>query len=187
VIYTGEHEDYENLLTARIRFCSRPWGAYVTVLGSSEHVFSSLHAMTPLLNGTSVWGEGILRRNDIGRKDWEIRKVYQSFNVETANWVPYYEGENKFYTVADSKVKASLYYHQGKDILLLAANYNGEKKKIALKLDLSRFGLQTKKLQAYNTLTDQRIDISDDGTMTLTIKPKSFVLVKVESYKSMDK
>jgi hypothetical protein len=169
VVYTGEHEDYENLLTARIRFCSRPWGTYVTVLGSSEHAFSSLHAMTPLLNGTSVWGEGILGRNDIGRKDWAIRKVYQSFNVETANWVPYYEGENKFYTVADPKVKVSLYDHKGKDILLLATNYNAEKKK------------------AFNTLTDQKIDILDDGTMTLVIKPKSFVLIKVESYKSMDK
>lgn len=58
VVYTGEHEDYENLQTARIRFNSQPWGVYVTLLGSSEHRYSPLHAMTPLLSGSSVWGTG---------------------------------------------------------------------------------------------------------------------------------
>ena len=75
VLYTGEHEDYENLLTARVRFCSKPWGVYVTTLGSSEHIYSSLHTMTSLLNGVSIWGSGLLGRNDFARKEARLRQT----------------------------------------------------------------------------------------------------------------
>jgi hypothetical protein len=32
--YTGEHEDYENLLNTRLRFSSKPWGIQVSLLGA---------------------------------------------------------------------------------------------------------------------------------------------------------
>lgn len=180
IVYTGEHEDYENLLTARVRFNSDPWGLYVTLLGSSEHAWSSVHAMMPLLNGTSVWGTGVVARGDQGRKDYALRKVYAAFDTKSAVWVPWFKGENVCYTVADPKVKASFYYHEGKDVLLLAANFNAEAKTVDLKLDPAKLGLSGRTLKAVNTLTDQKIDVAADGTVKMTIKPKSFLLIKID-------
>ena len=183
IVYTGEHEDYdyENLLTARLRFCSKPWGLYVTTLGSSEHVYSPLHTMTSLLHGTSIWGSGgLIGRNDFARKEMAIRNAYKNFNTTTAVWVPYYQGENIFYTVTDPKIKVSLYYHPGQNILLLVANYNPEEKEADIHLNLSKFGLSGKKINAVNVLTREALSISSDGLLTVKIRPKSFRLVKIE-------
>lgn len=180
IIYTGEHEDYENLLTARVRFSSKPWGVYVVTLGSSKHIYSPLHEMTSLLHGTCVWGQGLIGRNDMARKDMAIRNVYKSFNTMTAVWVPYFKGEGNFYTQTDPKIKASFYYHPGKDVLLLIANYNPEEKEVHIHLNLSKLGLSGKKLTAVNALTQQMLNLSPDGLLTLKVNSKSFCLVRIE-------
>ncbi|MBT6627878.1 MAG: hypothetical protein HOB49_12750, partial [Gemmatimonadetes bacterium] len=105
VVYTGEHEDYENLQTGRIRFNSEPWGVYVTLLGSSEHSYSPLHAMAPLLSGSSVWGTGMVARNDQGRKDAAIRRVYHDFDTVSATWMPWWRAETAACRPTDPEVK----------------------------------------------------------------------------------
>jgi hypothetical protein len=180
VVYTGEHEDYENLLTARLRFSSEPWGLYVTLLGSSEHVYSPLHAMTPLLCGTSVWGTGMVARNDQGRKDAAIRAVYRTFDTSTATWLPWWRAELGACRPDDPKTKVSLYAHPGRGLLLLAANYNAGPRDARIRLALGEFGLEGRVLRAVNTLTDQPLRISADGVLEARIQGKSFVLARVE-------
>jgi hypothetical protein len=180
VVYTGEHEDYENLLTARLRFNSEPWGLYVTLLGSSEHIYSPLHAMTPLLCGTSVWGTGLVARNDQGRKDAAIRAVYRAFDTTTATWLPWWRAETGPCRPDDPKTKVSLYAHPGRSLLLIAGNYNAEPRDARIALDLRGLGLQGKTPKAVNTLTDQPLALSAEGVLEARIKGKSFVLVRVE-------
>jgi hypothetical protein len=179
IIYTGEHEDYENLLTTRLRFNSKPWGLYTTTIGSSEHDYSPVHTMSCLLNGISVWGGGIVGRKDMARKEFAIRTVYREFDTKSAVWLPYYKGENGFYQVDDERTKISMYYHSGKSILMLAANYNSEAKDVTIKLNLDKFDLTGKTIKAINTLTEEKFDVSENGEMNVPIKPKSFRLIKI--------
>jgi hypothetical protein len=180
VLYTGEHEDYENLLTARMRFNGEPWGVYVTLLGSSEHIYSPLHAMTPLLCGSSVWGTGMVARNDQGRKDAALRAVYRAFDTTTATWVPWWRGEAGPCRPDDPKVKASLYAHPGRGLLLIVGNYNPEPRVAHVALDLASFGLQGRGLKAVNALTDQPLALSADGVLEARLKGKCFVAARIE-------
>lgn len=180
VVYTGEHENYENLQTARIRFNGVPWGVYITLLGSSEHSYSPLHAMAPLLSGSSVWGTGMVARNDQGRKDAAIRAAYRAFDTAAAQWLPWWRGETGPCRPQDPGVKASLYAHPGRGLFIIAGNFNPERRRVTIAVDLAAFGLAGKSLRAVNALTDQPIALTADGALSPTIAGKSFVLVRVE-------
>jgi hypothetical protein len=180
VVYTGEHEDYENPLTARLRFSSKPWGLYVAPLGSSEHIYSPLHAMASLLSGTAVWGSGIVGRNDFGRKDEALRQAYRSFDTVTATWVPWWESEKGPCRAEDPKVRVSYYCHPGKDVLLMAGNFNADAKTPAIRLDLAACGLAGRTIKARNALTGVTIPVSPDGQFAPLIRGKSFILLRME-------
>lgn len=180
IVYTGEHEDYENPLTARLRFSSKPWGLYVTLLGSSEHVYRPLHAMAPLLSGTSVWGSGLTGRNDFGRKDAALRNAYHDFDTASARWSPWWENERGACRTNDPQVRVSFYWHPGKRVLMLAGNFHGEAKSPTIRLDLAQCGLAGRRLRARNVLTDVPVPISADGDLSPMIREKSFVLLRIE-------
>ncbi len=177
IVYTGEHEDYENPLTARLRFASRPWGLYIVLLGSSEHVYSPLHAMAALLSGSSGWGSGIVGRNDFGRKDAAIRSAYRQFGTGTADWVPWWEAQAC--RAGDPGVRASYYVHPGQGVLLLAGNFNAADSAPPLHLDLGRCGLQGRPLRAWNALTGVDVPISEQGDLAPLIRGKSFVMLRL--------
>jgi len=183
IVYTGEHEDYENPLTARLRFSSKPWGLYVTLLGSTEqgiNAYKPLYAMAPLLSGTSVWGSGIVGRNDFGRKDAALRDAYRDFDTQTATWSPWWENECGPCRTDDPKVRVSFYFHPGKDALLLAGNFNRDNKTPAIRLELAKCGLAGRSLKAWNVLTGVAVAVSADGQFSPMIHGKSFVLLRLE-------
>ena len=82
--YAGEHEDYENLAVNRLRFSSKPWGLQEALLGSSEHMYSPLHAMISLLHGTGILCQGVQDRLDVARKWMNFRKAYLAFGYKRA-------------------------------------------------------------------------------------------------------
>ena len=179
-IYAGEHENYEDPLTGRLRFNSTPWGIYVVALGASEHYYSPLHTMVCLLSGTTVWGMGYeSSRRDMERKYDNLRVTYQSFPVKTAKWVPYFEGESILYKSSDNNIKASIYYHSGKDVLIVVGNFSQKRIKSNIRLDLSKFKLQSKKMKATNALTGQDVPMNITGVISPVVNSKSFVPVKI--------
>ncbi len=183
VAYVGEHENYEDSLTGQLRFNSTPWGIYHVLLGLTSAPcarYSSLHTMVGLLSGTTVWGMGFeSARLDNERKYDNIRRAYESLPVKTAKWVPYFEDVNGLCKTDNDKVKVSIYYHAGKDALLVVGNYNPNVVQPGIQMNLSKFGLQGKKLVAVNALTGQKIALTSGGVLSPVIKAKSFVLVKV--------
>ena len=182
VVYAGEHENYEDPLTGQLRFNSTPWGIYVITLGASEHYYSPVHTMVGLLSGTTVWGMGFeSSRRDMERKYDNIRIAYESFPVKSAKWIPYFEGENLLYKSTDSKVKASIYYHIGKDVFLVVGNFNQDQVNPGIILQLDKLGLKGKKLKAVNALTGQNIPLTSTGLVSPNVKGKSFTLVKITS------
>ena len=67
-----------------------------------------------------------------------------------------------------------------KDILLIVGNFNDSSTEINLSLDIKKFGLEGKKLTATNELTKQNIFVSETGLVKAKIKPKTFMLIKIE-------
>lgn len=178
--YTGEHEDYENLDNSKIRFRREPWGIECKLLGASSHEWSPLHTAIGLLHGTSIWGYGVTGRDDMCRKFMNIRVAFNKFGFNTAQWIPYFEGENIFYKDLGEKTKVSTYLHKGKDALLIVANLDKEMKTIQVDLMLKAMGLEGENLEAVNALTDVAVPITKSGVMSVTVRPKSFVLVHLK-------
>jgi hypothetical protein len=180
ILYTGEHEDYENLLNTRIRFSSKPWGILVSLLGSSQHDYSSVHMMCQLLLDAPTLGQGIgTGRNDLVRKLLNIHSAYVRADAGTAQWVPYFKNNETWYTTDDPKVQVSLYCHSGKDAFLVVGNYDAKDKKATLRLKLKAFGLEGAALRARNALTEQPLLPAADGTLMVPVRSKSFTLVSL--------
>jgi hypothetical protein len=178
--YTGEHEDYENLSVGRLRFSSKPWGLQEALLGWDQQNYSSLHTMIALLHGTSILGFGIEDRDDNGRKWINLRKAYLAYGYKSAQWTPYFKNREKYYVADDPQVKASLYFHSGKDVLLIVGNLEKEAKTASLQLNLKEFGLAEAALKARNALTQTPITLAPDGKLSVLVQGKSFVLVAIE-------
>ncbi len=180
IYYTGEHEDYENLNTGKIRFRREPWGIECKLLGASSHAWAPLHTAISLLHGTYIWGYGITGRDDMCRKLMNIRTAYEKFGFNTAEWIPYFKGENVFYKDLGEKTKVSMYLHKGKDALLIVANLSKQDKDIKVPLMLNAMGLNGKKLTAANALTDVAYPVSKSGEVTAKVRAKSFVLIHIK-------
>ena len=180
IYYTGEHEDYENILNTRLRFSCKPWGIQASLLGSSEHAYSSIHEMCGLRLGTPSMGFGIcLGRDDYTRKLLNIHHAYEQAGARTAQWVPYFKADDAYYAADDPTVKTSLYYRNGKDAFLIVGNYEAKDKKVNLHLKLKAFGLEGAALRARNALTEQPLTLSADGTLEVPVRQKTFVLVSL--------
>ena len=155
----------------------------MTLLGSTEdgvNAYKPLYAMVPLLSGTSVWGSGIIGRNDFGRKDAALRDAYRAFDTRTATWSPWWENEHGACRTDDPKVRVSFYCHPGKNVLLLAGNFHPDNKTAAIRLELAKCGLAGRSLKARNVLTGVPIAVSADGRFSPMIRGKSFVLLRLE-------
>jgi hypothetical protein len=178
--YTGEHEDYENLPVVRLRFSSKPWGLQETLLGASEHVYTSLHAMISLLHGSGIMCQGVQDREDVCRKWINFRKAYLAFGYKTAEWVPYFKNRDTYYADDDPKTKTSLYFHSGKDAFLIVGNLDAQARTVNVQLKLKAFGLEGAALRARNALTQVPVALAQDGKLNVLVRAKSLVLVAVE-------
>ncbi len=81
---------------------------------------------------------------------------------------------------ADPKIKASLYAHPGQGLLIIAGNFIPEQRKARIELNLAAFELQGRTLSAVNTLTDQPIQVSPNGTLSPEIAARSFVPMRLQ-------
>ena len=81
---------------------------------------------------------------------------------------------------ADPKIKASLYAHPGQGLLIIAGNFSPEQRKARIELNLAAFELQGRTLSAVNTLTDQPIQVSPNGTLSPEIAARSFVPMRLQ-------
>lgn len=177
VLYSGEHENYEDLLKFRTRWQGGNTGIWTLLLGPSSHVYEPLHETYCLLSGTSVWPQGYAGRNDAFRKGANLWMTYDRFGYRQAKWVPYYRAESGLARCDTPTAKASLYIQAGKRTLVVVANLKPQVTQTTLALDLKALGLKTPK--ARNALTDQPLPIKD-GKVSVRLRPSSFVLVWVE-------
>jgi hypothetical protein len=177
VLYSGEHENYEDLLKFRTRWQSGNTGIWTHLLGSSAHIYEPLFQAYCLLNGVSVWPQGFTGRNDAFRKTANVWQTYDRFGYRQAKWVPYYRAEAGLARCDGPDAKASLYTQPGKRALVVVANLKPQVTQTTLTLDLKALGLKTP--QARNALTDQPLAIQG-GKVPVRLRPNSFVLVWVE-------
>lgn len=179
VYYTGEHEHYEDLVKCRVRWQGTQWGVWPILLGADAHAWRSLHMTYGLVHGVSVWPQGSVGRNDMMRKTVNVWQAYDAFDYRRAEWVPYYRAERGLVRPRDPQVKASLYLHRGERALVVVGNLTDRTVEPTLTLDLAAMALAEGKLTASNALTGRSLSLSG-GTLTVRLRPQSFVLALVD-------
>ena len=180
VYYTGEHEHYEDLVKARVRWQGTQWGIWPILLGGDSHSYEPMHTMYGLLNGCGVWVQGATGRNDTQRKTVNLWNTYDAFGYRDAEWVPYFKAEERgLARVASEDAKASLYLREGEGALLVVGNTLHEAVGTQVTVDLAQMGLAGADLRAYNALSGREIPL-DDGALDVRIRPVSFVLVRID-------
>ncbi len=179
VHYTGEHEYYEDLTTFRVRWQGRNWGVWTIMLGSSSHIYTSLHTTYSLLHGVAVWVQGPTGRNDMQRKFANLWHLYDDFDVQEATWLPYYEAEKGMVVPDGEDVKVSAYLHNGKRALLVIGNLSDKPLMTRMRLSLAEMGLADREVQARNALSGRPLSL-DNGVLSARVRPKSFVLALVQ-------
>ena len=177
VYYSGEHEQYEDLVKFRARWQGKQWGIWPILLGADEHGYTAMHETYSLLHGASVWPQGAIGRNDTERKTANLWKTYDAFGYRQAQWIPYYRAETGLAKPDNDQVKASLYLHRGKRALIVIGNLSHEVVNCKVKLDLRAMGLPGK--SAKNALSERALPL-DKGALSVRLRPVSFVLAWVE-------
>ncbi len=176
VMYSGEHEQYEDLTRFRVRWQGKQWGFWTVLLGGDAHIYEPLHMTWSLLHGVAVWPQGWTDRNDASRKTANLWQTYDRFGYREARWVPYYRAE-KLVQADSANVKVSLYLVPGKRALLVVGNLRPQVTQTQVSLLLLGPGLE--QARARNALTDQALAMQD-GRVALRLRPSSFALVWVE-------
>ncbi len=177
VMYSGEHEQYENTTRFRVRWTGQPWGFWTVLLGGDAHIYESLHMTWSLLHGVSVWPQGWQDRNDMSRKTANLWLTYDRFGYRQAKWLPYYR-EQRLVRPDQPAVKASLYLIAGQRALVILGNTSHEAVAATAQLDLAAMGLTG--ATAVNALTDQPLALRD-GTLSARLRPDAFVLAWVSA------
>ncbi|OHB80388.1 MAG: hypothetical protein A2V98_04235 [Planctomycetes bacterium RBG_16_64_12] len=177
VYYTGEHEQYEDLVKFRVRWQGKQWGIWPVLLGPDSHSYESLHMTYCLLHGVSVWPQGFLGRNDMSRKTSNLWRTYDRFGYREAQWIPYYLAERSLAKADNEKVKVSLYLQEGKRALAIVGNLAHEPVNAGVTMDLKAMGLAGD--SATNALDGRPIRL-EGNVLSARLRPVSFLLVWVE-------
>lgn len=110
--------------------------------------------------------------NDVGEpleKISEIWKVYDSFGIENAEFVPFYSGMDKGIKVSDDRVKVSVYKKDDKLLAILALTDN------SLELE---FSANASRELIKHALTGEVL--SDKGEVTLRLSGFDFTVLEIE-------
>jgi len=175
VMYSGEHEQYEDLTRFRVRWQGKQWGFWTVLLGGDAHIYEPLHMTWCLLHGVSVWPQGWQDRNDASRKTANLWLTYDRFGYRQAEWIPYYRA-GKLAVSESPSALVSLYLIRGQRALLVIGNTSHGVTQAKVSVDLQAMGLKGK---AVNALTDQPIDLQD-SRLSVRLRPDTFVLAWVE-------
>jgi hypothetical protein len=176
VCYSGEHEQYEDLVKFRVRWQGKQWGIWPILLGDDSHSYQPLHMTYCLLHGVSVWPQGFLGRNDMFRKTAMLWQAYDAFGYRSAQWIPYYRAEPALVRSAMPSVKASVYLQRQKRALLVVGNLAHQVVRGTLRVDLGAMGLRG--TSAVNVLDGRPVPL-DRGTLSVRLRPSSFILVQI--------
>lgn len=180
VYYTGEHENYEDLLKCRVRWMAKPWGIWPILLGGDSHSYEPPHTMYGLLHGTSVWTQGAVGRNDAQRKAVNLWTIYDQFGYREAKWIPYFEAEQRgLAQPAAEGVRCSLYLHEGERVMLVVGNTRHEVVETQVAVDLAQMGIAGAGVRACNALSEREIPL-EGGKLQVRLRPTSFVLVRID-------
>jgi hypothetical protein len=175
VMYSGEHEQYEDLTRFRVRWTGKQWGFWSVLLGGDAHIYETLHMTWCLLHGVSVWPQGWQDRNDASRKTANLWQTYDRFGYRQAEWIPYFRA-GKLVVPDNDKALVSLYSIKGKRALLVIGNTGHQVNETKVTVDLKALGLKGK---AVNALTDETLRMAGN-VMSVRLRPETFVLAWVE-------
>ncbi len=162
----------------RAEFMGRQWGVPSEFL-CYERPYTYSEAMSfTLLHDVLVRGSlgGSL---EMESKLW---KGMDAFGRRGAVWLPYWDNADYVKVGPDAAIKASVYSRAEAGAVVVVSNLGSEKKTATVQL--KRDGLMLLgRLQATDMLTDQPVEIGDQGEMRFDLKPFAFRVVWVKPAK----
>ncbi len=108
---------------------------------------------------------------------FDIWKVWEEFDVDSAEWVPYYQKDTRVFCTSPN-IKVSFYVHKGR-ILVVAANLTRKVVDTMLKIDRKRLGFNSHLLKV-KYLGSGKTDVVDSDEIPLHIDARDFRLFLVE-------
>jgi len=101
-----------------------------------------------------------------------ILRVRDKFGAQDAKRILYYQGVEKYATIAPSSkmCKTTLFIHPTNGVLAFVTNRAIDEQTVAMKFNLKELGLAGKKLQVMDTIYNKKLPISAEGEVSFKLK-----------------
>ena len=105
------------------------------------------------------------------KKLWQVR---DDFGAKEAEKLFYWNNQD-YVTVAPPKCYATLMKHPTNGVLAIVSNLHRDPQTVNVQLDLDRLGLNGRELDVFNVLTDEPVDMSNRGELSLALESENFI------------
>lgn len=104
---------------------------------------------------------------------WQMR---DRFDAENARKLFYWENQ-EYVTVSPDNCWTTLLQHPHNGVLALISNLNTDSRLVTLQFHLDRLGLDNRALEAVNALTDEPIDVTASGNISVPLDTEQWMYV----------
>jgi hypothetical protein len=196
IIWTGEHwhhfrntgaEHIASELTLdmfRAEFMGYQLGVAADTLAyrlgpySKVAAISLLHDIPVRINSTNLDQHGTDARGDMPYSAAIVKlwKVRDQFGAKEAKKLFYWHNQD-YVTVSPDQCYATLLQHPTHGVLALVSNLHRETQTVRVRFDLSRLGLPGHDLAVFDALTDQSMEMSSDGEISVSLDSHHWMYV----------
>ncbi len=134
----------------------------------------------PSVDGSEPWIESIDQAGKTSHHKYSgdaqifslICRIRDRFGTEDAQRVLYYEGVEKYATIAptSSDCYTTLFIHPTNGVLAFVTNHAIDEQTANVKFNLEELGLAGKNLEVLDTIYNRKLPISDSGEVSLPLK-----------------
>lgn len=119
----------------------------------------------PVSPGTSYF--------DLMSKLWKVR---DQFGAKDAKRLFYWNNQD-YVTVTPEKCYTTLFKHPSSGVLAFISNLRRDAETLTIRFNLEKLGLREKSLDAFNALTDEPVEMTADGTISVPLGSEDWVYV----------
>jgi hypothetical protein len=144
----------------------------------------------PSVDGNEPWIESIEDAGETKHHQYSgdaqvyslVCRVRDRFGADDARRILYYEGVEKYATIAPTATDChtTLYLHPGNGVLAFVTNRSPNEQSVTAKFNLEELGLAGKKLQVHDTMYNRGVPISEDGSVSINLRSERWTYLWVK-------
>ena len=119
-------------------------------------------------------------RSERGRRNFDtmtqLWKMRDQFGAKEAEKLFYWHNQD-YVTVTPKKCYATLLKHSRNGVLAFISNLRRGTQAVTVKLNMNRLDLHGKTLDVFNALTDEPVDMTTDGTISVPLGSEEWVYI----------